>query len=98
MGRRNAAKAARVYDAIDRSGVLRGKTDVYSRSRMNVTFTTGAPESDARFVAEAGAAGLVGLKGHKLLGGLRASLYNALPDASVDALVAFIAHWSARNG
>jgi phosphoserine aminotransferase len=99
IGERNAAKAARVYAAIDGSGgALRGKVEPWSRSRMNVTFTTGDAERDAQFVAEARAEGLVGLKGHKLLGGLRASLYNALPDASVDALVSFLHDWSRRHG
>jgi phosphoserine aminotransferase len=99
IGERNAAKAARVYAAIDGSGgALRGKVEPWSRSRMNVTFTTGDAERDARFVAEAREQGLLGLKGHKLLGGLRASLYNALPDASVDALVSFLHDWTRRHG
>jgi phosphoserine aminotransferase len=98
IGARNAAKAARVYAAIDASGLLRGRVEPWSRSRMNVAFTTGDADLDKRFVAEADAAGLFGLKGHKLMGGLRASLYNALPDASVDALISFIASFTARYG
>jgi phosphoserine aminotransferase len=98
IGAHNAAKAARVYAAIDSSGLFQGKVEPWSRSRMNVTFTTGSAELDKRFVAEADAAGLVGLKGHKIVGGLRASLYNALPDASVDALVDFLHTFAAAHG
>lgn len=103
IGARNAAKSNRVYDAIDASGVLRGKVEPWCRSGMNVTFRAirdGVPSEDLErtFLAEADARGLVGLKGHKLLGGLRASLYNALPDASVDALVEFLGDFSRRHG
>ncbi len=99
VGERNAAKAARVYAAIDASdGFYQGRAQVPSRSRMNVTFSTGSAEGDAAFVAAARDAGLVGLKGHKRLGGLRASLYNALPDASVDALLTFMEDWRRGAG
>lgn len=95
--RRNVAKAARVYRAIDESdGFYRGRAQVGSRSRMNLTFTTGDPARDADFVQAAEAAGLSGLKGHKRMGGLRASLYNAQTDAAVDALVEFLAAFAAR--
>lgn len=98
IGARNAAKSARVYAAIDGSGFWRGKVEPWSRSRMNVTFTSGDPAVDKQFVAEADAHGLLGLKGHKTLGGLRASLYNALPDASVDALVELLGDFARRRG
>ena len=98
IGAHNAAKSARVYAAIDGSGFWRGKVEPWSRSRMNVTFTSGDAATDKRFVAEADAHGLLGLKGHKTLGGLRASLYNALPDASVDALVDFLGDFARKNG
>lgn len=94
---RNARKAARLYAAIDASPLFRGKVRPDSRSRMNVTFTTGSPELDAKFVAEANANGLLGLKGHSSVGGLRASLYNAQPEEAVDVLVAFLGDFSARN-
>lgn len=97
VGARNASKAARVYDALA-GDFYRLKVKEGSRSRMNVTFTTPDAELDATFVAESAAAGLVGLKGHKLLGGLRASLYNALPDASVDVLVDFLRDFARRHG
>jgi phosphoserine aminotransferase len=91
VGRRNAARAAKVYEAIDGSGgFYQGRAEPGSRSRMNVVFTTGDAARDARFVAAASAEGLLGLKGHSSAGGLRASLYNAQPDAAVDALVAFL--------
>lgn len=98
VGARNAARSAQVYEALGRSGFYRLPVAPWCRSRMNVRFTTASPELDATFVAEATAAGLVGLKGHKKLGGLRASLYNALPDASVDALLTFVADFEARHG
>ena len=65
---------------------------------MNVLFTTPAPETDARFIDEAKAAGLIGLKGHRTTGGLRASLYNAVSEADVAALVAFMDAFEARHG
>lgn len=65
---------------------------------MNLTFTTGDAERDLQFVADAGARGLSGLRGHRSVGGLRASLYNAQTDAAVDALVAFMGEFEARRG
>ena len=90
MAERNRAQAARVYAAIDGADTYTNAVDVRFRSIMNVPFTTGSTERDAAFVARATEAGLVGLKGHKSVGGCRASLYNALPDASLDALVAYL--------
>ena len=95
---RNARKAARLYAAIDGSGFYRGVADPDSRSRMNVTFRMATAELETRFVAEAEAAGLAGLEGHRSVGGLRASIYNAFPEAGVDALVAFMAEFERVNG
>lgn len=97
VGARNAAQAERVYAAIDASPRYRGKVRTDSRSQMNVTFTTGSPDVDAVFVAEANALGLLGLKGHASVGGLRASLYNAQTDEAVAALVAFLEDFAARH-
>ena len=90
MAERNTAKARLLYDFLDRSELFRGTVEVGSRSLMNVCFRTTSSELDAKFVAEAAKAGLDGLKGHRSAGGMRASLYNACPRASVEALVAFM--------
>jgi phosphoserine aminotransferase len=95
---RNERQASALYGTIDGSGFWRGLAETGSRSRMNVTFTTGDADLDTRFVAEAADAGLVGLKGHRSVGGLRASIYNAQTDAAVDALVAFMGDFERRNG
>lgn len=91
FARRNARKAALLYDAIDGSGgFYRNEVAPSARSRMNVPFFLHDPALDARFLAEAKQAGLVALKGHRVLGGMRASLYNAMPEAGVQALVEFM--------
>jgi phosphoserine aminotransferase len=97
--RRNAAKAESLYRAIDQSGgFYRGHARPESRSRMNVTFRLPSEELESAFAKEATAAGLDGLKGHRSVGGLRASLYNALPPAAVEALVQFMAEFRRRKG
>ncbi len=96
--KRNIAQSGRLYRAIDAGGFWKGKAKPGSRSRMNITFTTGSEDLDKKFVKEAEAAQLSGLKGHRLLGGLRASLYNAQTDAAVDALVGFMADFEEKNG
>lgn len=99
MAKRNAEKAGRVYSAIDASGgFYRGHAQVESRSVMNVTFRLPNEDLEKRFVKEAGAQGLVGLKGHRSVGGLRASLYNALPLESAQALVDFMQEFQKTNG
>lgn len=99
IARRNEEKAGRVYRAIDGSGgFYRGHARPEGRSRMNVTFRLPSEELERAFVKEATAAGLDGLKGHRSVGGLRASLYNALPLAAVDALVAFMKEFERKNG
>ena len=90
MAERNRAQAARVYAAIDGSDVYSNAVDPRYRSIMNAPFTTGDAARDGAFRDGAKAAGLVGLKGHKSVGGLRASLYNAQTDAAVDALVGYM--------
>lgn len=92
-------KSGLVYSAIDTSGgFYAGHAQPSSRSRMNVTFRTPSPELDARFVAGAADADLVGLKGHRSLGGLRASIYNSVPRASVEALVEFMQEFQRTHG
>lgn len=99
FAKRNAAKAALVYGAIDGSGgFYRNEVAHAARSRMNIPFFLPDAELDARFVAEAKAAGLLALKGHKVVGGIRASLYNAMPLAGAEALVAFMADFQQRHG
>ena len=97
MGARNREKAALLYDCIDQSGLFRGTARPDCRSIMNVTFSTGSPELDAAFVAASAEAGFVGLKGHRSVGGMRASIYNAVPYESVEALVAFMRDFEKSN-
>ena len=94
----NQAKARLVYDAIDASGFFRGTAREDSRSLMNVTYRAPSVELEADFVSEAEAQGLSGLKGHRSVGGMRASLYNAFPEAGCDALVQFMKDFEARRG
>ncbi|QEE24993.1 3-phosphoserine/phosphohydroxythreonine transaminase [Rhodanobacter glycinis] len=99
MGERNRAKAEKLYAAIDGSGgYYRNPVDPAARSRMNVPFTLHDSALDVDFLKESEAAGLMALKGHKALGGMRASLYNAVPLAAVDALVAFMGDFARRHG
>ncbi|MFA4874623.1 MAG: 3-phosphoserine/phosphohydroxythreonine transaminase [bacterium] len=86
----NIEKARILYDAIDASQIYKGYADKGSRSRMNVTFATPTSELADKFVAEAKARGMVGLKGHRALGGIRASIYNAFPIEGIKALVEFM--------
>jgi phosphoserine aminotransferase len=95
---RNVRKASTLYDEIDRTGFYRGHAAQDSRSRMNVTFRLPSEELEKQFTKQATAAGLDGLKGHRSVGGLRASIYNAFPQAGVDALVAFMQEFERRNG
>jgi phosphoserine aminotransferase len=95
---RNARKAQKLYAEIDRTGYYRGHAHQDSRSRMNVTFRLPSEDLEKKFVKESTAAGLDGLKGHRSVGGLRASIYNAFPEAGVDALVSFMQEFERRNG
>ncbi|MCO4772080.1 MAG: 3-phosphoserine/phosphohydroxythreonine transaminase [Deltaproteobacteria bacterium] len=95
---RNQRKAASVYGEIDADGFWTGHAQVGSRSYMNVTFRSPSAELDKAFVAEADAAGLSGLKGHRSVGGLRASIYNAVPEESVATLVEFMKEFRRTKG
>ena len=86
----NEKKAAILYDFLDNSKMFRGTVVPEDRSLMNVPFVTGNDELDAAFVKEAAAAGFVNLKGHRSVGGMRASIYNAMPIEGVEKLVAFM--------
>ena len=99
MAARNAVKAGAVYGAIDRSGgFYRGHAEPECRSAMNVTFRLPTEALEAAFLAEAGAAGMVGLAGHRSVGGVRASLYNAMPPEGCAALASLMSDFAARNG
>ena len=98
MGKINERKAAKLYAAIDGSGYYKNPVDKAYRSWMNIPFTLPNAELDKPFLQEAKAAGLTNLKGHRVVGGMRASLYNAMPEAGVDALVAFMADFAKRHG
>ena len=93
----NIEKANLLYSFLDESRLFRGTAEKRDRSRMNVTFVTGDPEKDAQFVKEAAARGLVNVKGHRIVGGMRASIYNAMPIEGVQALVSFMKEFEAKN-
>jgi phosphoserine aminotransferase len=98
MARRNETKAALLYDAIDASGgFYRPHAQPDSRSLMNVTFRLPDEDMEKQFVSEATRAGLDGLKGHRSIGGIRASLYNAFPREGVEALVEFMKEFRNKN-
>ena len=90
MKERNERKAKILYDFLDQSKLFKGTVEKKDRSLMNVPFVTGSDELDAKFVKEAKAAGLENLKGHRSVGGMRASIYNAMPEEGVQALVDFM--------
>ncbi|HLS82061.1 MAG TPA: 3-phosphoserine/phosphohydroxythreonine transaminase [Steroidobacter sp.] len=98
IGERNRAKAQKLYDAIDASPFYGNPVAKEARSWMNAPFTLAKPELDKTFCAEAAAAGLVTLEGHRSVGGMRASLYNAMPMEGVDALVAFMKEFERKYG
>jgi phosphoserine aminotransferase len=94
----NERKAAKLYTEIDRTGFYRGTAAKDSRSRMNVTFQLGDEAAEKTFVRDAAATGLEGLKGHRSVGGMRASIYNAFPEEGVDALVDFMQEFERKRG
>ncbi len=98
MGRANEEKAQLIYDAIDATEFYRGHAAPEARSIMNLTFRLPSEELEKKFTSEATAQGLDGLKGHRSVGGIRASIYNAFPRAGVEALVAFMKEFEAKNG
>lgn len=97
MKQRNEEKAALLYDFLDNSKLFKGTVRKEDRSIMNVPFVTGSEELDKKFVAESKAAGLENLKGHRSVGGMRASIYNAMPKAGVEALVSFMEDFEKKN-
>ncbi len=94
---RNEKKAKILYDYLDQSELFHGTVEKKDRSLMNVPFVTGSEELDAKFVKEATAAGFVNLKGHRTVGGMRASIYNAMPKEGVEKLVAFMKEFEKNN-
>ena len=93
----NEAKAKVLYDYLDSQNFYKNPVEHRYRSTMNVTFTSPDPDTDKKFCAEAAAAGFVNLKGHRLVGGMRASIYNAMPPAGIDKLVQFMEAFRKAN-
>ena len=98
MKERNEAKARVLYDFLDQSELFKGTVRKEDRSLMNVPFVTGSQDLDAKFIKEAEAAGFTNLKGHRSVGGMRASIYNAMPIEGVEKLVAFMEEFEKNNG
>jgi phosphoserine aminotransferase len=94
----NQRKAAKLYGEIDRTGFYRGTARMPDRSLMNVTFRLSTEELEKQFVKESTAAGFDGLKGHRSVGGMRASIYNAFPEEGIDALVSFMREFERKRG
>ena len=97
MQKINEEKAGWLYDFLDNSSLFKGTAEVKSRSMMNVPFVTTSEELDAKFIKEASAVGLKTLKGHRSVGGMRASIYNAMPPEGVKALVDFMKKFELQN-
>ena len=97
MKERNIRKAAILYDYLDRSRLFKGTVRKEDRSLMNVPFVTGSKDLDAKFITEASEAGFKNLKGHRTVGGMRASIYNAMPADGITALVEFMDHFEKEN-
>lgn len=97
MHEKNVRKAEKLYDYIDSSDMFIGTAAKEDRSLMNVTFVTGDPDLDKKFVSEAKSKGMINLSGHRSVGGMRASLYNALPEEYVDALIEFMKEFESVN-
>lgn len=97
MKKHNEKKAKILYDFLDASTMFKGTVEPDSRSLMNVPFVTGDKDLDTKFIKEATAAGFVNLKGHRSVGGMRASIYNAMPIEGVEALTAFMEKFEKEN-
>ena len=97
MNRRNVKKAQKLYDFIDSSELYKCPVEKEDRSLMNVVFVTGDADLDKKFVAEAKANNMHNLNGHRSIGGMRASIYNAMPEEGVDALIEFMKKFEAEN-
>ena len=93
----NEKKAKILYDYLDESRLFKGTVEKKDRSLMNVPFVTGDADLDAQFIKEASAAGFVNLKGHRSVGGMRASIYNAMPVEGVEKLVAFMKDFEEKH-
>ncbi|MCR8924257.1 3-phosphoserine/phosphohydroxythreonine transaminase [Dasania sp. GY-MA-18] len=98
MEQLNRRKAEKLYSYIDNSGFYANPVELSSRSLMNVPFTLASADFDKAFLAEADEAGLLNLKGHRSVGGMRASIYNAVPEEAVDTLINFMKDFAQRNG
>ena len=98
IAKTNERKAAKLYSEIDRTGFYRGTAEKGCRSLMNVTFRLATEELEKQFIKESNAAGLDGLKGHRSVGGMRASIYNAFPEEGIDALVSFMQEFERTKG
>jgi phosphoserine aminotransferase len=98
MAKLNQRKAGKLYSEIDRTGFYRGTAKKEDRSLMNVTFRLASEELEKVFVKESTAAGFDGLKGHRSVGGMRASIYNAFPEEGIDALVSFMRDFEKKHG
>lgn len=95
--KKNEEKAKLLYDCIDSSSLFKGTVEKYDRSIMNVNFVTGSEELDKKFIREAGERGIANIKGYRTVGGMRASIYNAMPVEGVKALVEFMKEFEAKN-
>jgi phosphoserine aminotransferase len=98
MAERNRAKAGKIYAVIDELDFYQGTAAVDFRSDMNVTFRLPSEDLEKQFIAQAAEQDMKGLKGHRTVGGIRASIYNAFPPEGVDALVTFMKEFAAKNG
>jgi len=98
IGAINQRKAGKLYAEIERTGFYRGTAEKASRSLMNITFRLATEELEKQFVKESTAAGFDGLKGHRSVGGMRASVYNAFPEEGIDALISFMQEFERKNG
>ena len=94
----NEEKAGLLYTFLDQSNLFKGTVEKKDRSLMNIPFVTGSDELDAKFVKEASANGFINLKGHRTVGGMRASIYNAMPVEGVRRLVEFMKEFERKNG
>lgn len=94
---RNVEKAQLLYDYLDQSKLFKGTARKEDRSLMNVPFITGSAELDAKFIAEAKSFGIENIKGHRSVGGMRASIYNAMPRAGIEALISFMENFESKN-
>ena len=97
MHERDVRKAGKLYDYLDHSEMFTPTVAKEDRSLMNVTFVTGDPELDKKFVAGARERGMLNLAGHRTTGGMRASIYNAMPEEGVDALIAYMKEFEDEN-